>query len=746
MPSKRGELNLESLMKTWIKKLLLLPALVAALGLMLTGRVTAQPFTILHIFTAPSGTFSTNSDGDHPQAGLVLSGNTLYGTAEQGGTAGYGAVFRVNTDGTDFTNLYSFTALSGVNATNSDGAYPQAGLILSGNVLYGTAPEGGSGGAGTVFAINTDGSGFTNLHTFAAASGINAHETNSDGAFPSARLLLSDNTLYGTTPEGGSGGSGTVFRLNTDGSGFTNLYSFTTAVPFININSDGYFPHSALVLSGNTLYGTAALGGSSGKGTVFAINTDGTDFTNLYTFTGGSDGGNPQAGFVLSGNTLYGTANGGSSPDVGSVFAINTDGSGFTNVYSFTALDEMGINNDGANPVAALFLSGNTLYGTAANGGNSGAGAVFAVNTDGSDFTNLYSFTALDENGINNDGASPEGSLLLSGSNLYGTAFSGGSSGAGTVFSLSLLPVSGQGLGLSSYAVFKTALYYQSDATPPVAVDPSGPYFFAVQYFAYTTNDITDGVTFITPDDVNYSFDASDVDYFAYNSDFFDTKDDMDAAFPDGLYLFSINQATNYNKLTLPANELYSSSIPAFSGDTWTNLQTLDATNDVTLNWNNFTPNPSANSVYIFVRILDVAANNFVFFDNFLSSGTMSADLPAYTLNSGVNYRIELIFSDRSDNPNGGLDGKTDATAGFENLTYFYFTTAAPILNIAPAGTNIVLNWPTTAANFNLQCTHDLSSGNWNTVTNPTSVIGNQIVLTNAICGSNTFFRLLQQQ
>jgi len=97
-------------------------------------------------------------------------------------------VFAVNTDGAGFTNLHSFTALDQTYQTNSDGADPEAGLILSGNTLYGTATHGGSAGRGTVFAINTDGTAFTNLHSLSG----------SDGASPYHRLLLLGNFLYGT--------------------------------------------------------------------------------------------------------------------------------------------------------------------------------------------------------------------------------------------------------------------------------------------------------------------------------------------------------------------------------------------------------------------------------------------------------------------------------------------------------------------------------------------------------------------
>jgi len=121
-----------------------------------------------------------------------------------GGASGAGAVFAVNTDGTDFTNLYSFMAIDPRTSTNSEGAYPSTGLILWGNTLYGTADEGGSSGYGTVFAVHTDGTGFTNLYSFTEGS---------DGAYPYAGLLLSGNTLYGTASYGGSSESGTVFSI-----------------------------------------------------------------------------------------------------------------------------------------------------------------------------------------------------------------------------------------------------------------------------------------------------------------------------------------------------------------------------------------------------------------------------------------------------------------------------------------------------------------------------------------------------
>jgi uncharacterized repeat protein (TIGR03803 family) len=366
-------------------------------------------------------------------AGLILSSNTLYGTTSIGGSSGKGTVFKVNTNGTDFTVLHSFTADG--NGTNSDGANPAAELILSGNTLYGTALFGGGSGDGTVFKVNTDGTGFTTVYSFTAYYPNTA--TNSDGAYPGG-LILSGNTLYGTGGSGGASSVGTVFAVNTDGTDFTNLHSF-------NYSDGAYLFGGGLVLSGNVLIGTASQGGSADGGTVFAINTNGTGFTILHHFAAGAngtntDGGGPSNGLILSGNILYGTAFGGGNFGRGTVFAMNTDGTGFTNLHSFTAAPAPTYtNSDGNRPRAGLSFSGSTLYGTTSDGGLDN-GTVFKLKTDGTGFTVLHSFTASGYPVFNSDGASPYGGVVLSGNTLYGTARYGGSSGNGTVFSLELPP------------------------------------------------------------------------------------------------------------------------------------------------------------------------------------------------------------------------------------------------------------------------------------------------------------------
>src|ERR1035437_5768337 len=87
-------MKIKTSMKTYIINLFLLPALIAGLNLIPAGRVPAQTFTPLYSFTFLNN--STNSDGAYPQAGLILSGNTLYGTAWSGGSSGYGTVFSLS--------------------------------------------------------------------------------------------------------------------------------------------------------------------------------------------------------------------------------------------------------------------------------------------------------------------------------------------------------------------------------------------------------------------------------------------------------------------------------------------------------------------------------------------------------------------------------------------------------------------------------------------------------------------------
>jgi uncharacterized repeat protein (TIGR03803 family) len=363
--------------------------------------------------------YSFGMTGRGPEAGLTISGSTLYGTTAFGGSSGYGTVFALSTDGTGFKVLHTFSATSDSTGTgtNLDGAFPFAELILCGNTLYGTTRNGGSLGGGTVFKLIADGTGFVSLHSFPTVTGAFRGLSG-----PVAGLILSGDTLYGTTAATGSQNKGSVFAIKTDGSGFTTLYSFSGS------STDGGDLEGALILCGDTLYGTAAGANTSSSGKVFAISTNGTSFRILHSFSG-SDGMSPKGALVVSGNTLYGTTQYGGSADVGTVFMVNVDGTNFRTLHTFLR------DTNGVEPIAGLVLLDNTLYGTArhSNSDGRGMGTIFAVSTDGTGFTALHRFV-----GYPNDGSNPNAGLALSGSTLYGTTYWGGSFDSGTVLALRL--------------------------------------------------------------------------------------------------------------------------------------------------------------------------------------------------------------------------------------------------------------------------------------------------------------------
>jgi uncharacterized repeat protein (TIGR03803 family) len=445
--------------------------------LVMSFRLSAQILTVLH-------TFTNSPDGASPYTGggMVLSGNALFGTTESGGSFSYGTVFSVNTDGSDYTILHNFTGGSG-------GSTPPSGLVLSSNTLYGTTLLGGTNSSGTIFSINTNGSNFTVLYNFGAASSIvtpiqpSTITTNVDGACPYGELLLLGNTLYGTTCLGGTNASGTVFSLGTDGSSFNVLHSFAvngnavTNFPYSrNTNADGFYSTAGLVLQNGTLFGTTSVGGTNQSGVVFAVDTNGSNFSILHAFSPlrspptNYDGEWP-SGLAVSGTNLYGVTAGGGIYSAGTIFALSADGTTFRRLHSFFA------SKDGAPALASLVRLGNKLYGTASQNGSSGSGTIFSLNVDGSDFNVLYTFTPKTSN-TNTDGAYTTSSVVLSGNTLYGTPQEGGASGDGTVFALQL-PVIISGIAANSdnsvSLVFMGTPYLTylvqatTDLTPPIS-------------------------------------------------------------------------------------------------------------------------------------------------------------------------------------------------------------------------------------------------------------------------------------
>ena len=351
------------------------------------------------------------ADGTYPYFNdLTQVGSKFYGMTYEGGSSYDGVLFSINADGTGYTIVHTF--IGGA----SDGAYPLGNLTVSGSKFYGMLYQGGTSNDGVIFSMNIDGTGFTILHSFTGG--------NTDGEYPyNGSLVVSNSVIYGMALEGGTSNQGVIFSMNTDGTGFTVMHSFTGGA------TDGQSPYGDLLFSGSTLYGMTYSGGTANHGTVFSIDTNGTGFTVMHSFTGGvTDGLNPYGGLVLSNTTLFGTTSGGGTSNAGIVFSMGTDGTGFTVMHSFA-----GGNTDGSDPTSQrLALSGSTLYGMTYTGGTTGEGVAYSIDTDGSNYNILHSFT-----GGATDGSYPySNSLIVSGSNVYGLAYDGGTAGGGVIFSM----------------------------------------------------------------------------------------------------------------------------------------------------------------------------------------------------------------------------------------------------------------------------------------------------------------------
>jgi len=216
---------------------------------------------------------------------------------------------------------------------------------------------------------------------------------------------------------------------------FTELFSFCAPK---SACTDGNQPLGGLTQATNgDLYGTTSFGGANGdSGTVFKITPSGALMT-LYSFcaeSGCVDGSNPWAGLVQATNgDLYGTTHSGGANLQGTLFKITPSGA-LTTVYSFCAESEC---TDGSEPQAGLVLAANgDLYGTTWSGGAIGGGSVFKISNSGK-YTTVYSFCSKrSPPNVCMDGVNPLGGLVIAASGeLYGTTSDGGA-GYGTIFKL----------------------------------------------------------------------------------------------------------------------------------------------------------------------------------------------------------------------------------------------------------------------------------------------------------------------
>ncbi|HEX4119942.1 MAG TPA: choice-of-anchor tandem repeat GloVer-containing protein [Verrucomicrobiae bacterium] len=324
----------------------------------------------------PLYSFKNGADGGSPGAGLTQGTNGLfYGVAEAGGSNGFGSVFQISTNGT-LAVLHGFALPKSTKTghlTNADGYTPSAALTLGTNGnFYGSAAQGGTNSYGTIFEMTHQGK-VTVLYSFSNAV---------DGGTPKAALLQFINgSLYGTTTTGGSNGYGTAFQLTAAGK-FTPLYSFTGG-------DDGAIPEAALINGHDgSLYGTCTAGGSGQSGTIFKISTNGA-VTPIYSFTPTSsdapyynnDGADPKTLLLGLDGNLYGAAYEGGTNGAGAIFEFS-ESAGLAPLYSFTYLNYNGAgyaNSDGGSPSGLLEAPDGTFYATGFEGGTNAGGVFFRM-------------------------------------------------------------------------------------------------------------------------------------------------------------------------------------------------------------------------------------------------------------------------------------------------------------------------------------------------------------------------------
>lgn len=343
-------------------------------------------FTKIHDF----GTY-----GSFPQGRLVEANGKLYGTTGYiDGTNGDGIIFSIETNGTNFTEVYEFTG--------ANGSYPNGDLIEDNGKLWGTTRFGGTSNNGTIFSLTLVGSIFQKVHDF---DGTN-------GQYPDSGMIISGGKFWGTTPDGFFNGA--AYSLNLDGTGFS-------AFAIDNVANS---PSGNLVESNGRIWGAGTIGGYVSSGTLFSMNTDGTDVQIEHYFFYGNNRVRPFSSPIVKYGKLWGTANGLGTNVNGSIYRSDLDGS---NLITLIDLNE----ENGNLPSGKLFESNGSFWGTTKFSTTIGAGVLFKM-----DLCEL-NFEVIKEFNGGPDGGNPEGSFIESNGKLWGVN-SNGAGGKGVLFSMDL--------------------------------------------------------------------------------------------------------------------------------------------------------------------------------------------------------------------------------------------------------------------------------------------------------------------
>jgi len=254
--------------------------------------------------------------------------------------------------------------------------------------LWGMTTSGGGDSTGTLFHINADGTGMSNVHDFGSPKGNTPYGD---------LLLAADGKLYGMTSNGGSYNAGVIFSFDTTTGTVTALHHF-------NPTTGGY-PYGSLIQTSNgLLYGMTNSGGLNNYGVIFSYDYTNNIYTDLWDLNS-ADGEYPYGNlFQASTGLLFGMTSNGGNENVGTIFTFNTTSDTLIVLMSFDTLNNA--NSSGGQPRSTLIQANDgMLYGTARNNGANGWGTLFQLDPSSFVFTKLYDFTGI-------DGFFPNGSLI----------------------------------------------------------------------------------------------------------------------------------------------------------------------------------------------------------------------------------------------------------------------------------------------------------------------------------------------
>jgi uncharacterized repeat protein (TIGR03803 family) len=391
---------------------------------------------------SPIFSFTGKQKGENPMTHVILGGpkgNQLFGTTANGGTKGYGRVYRLTPPGAGQSAWTSATLYNFLGAAQGDGEGPGALVADQNGVLYGVT-SGLDVCCGVVFSLTPPAKG-ASVWT---ESIIYRFQGGSDGKGIQAGLALdAAGNLYGVTIDGGSG-FGTVYRLVRPAPGTSTwtkqqLYAFQGGV-------DGQWPQGDLLIdaSSGSVIGTTLQGGSYGLGTVYALTPANPGLqwpkTAIHEFEGdgtdAGDGASPNGHLAGSLSRLFGTTQYGgvAIPCCGVVFELEQETLG-NPVYTLKILEAFPSGVNGANPVDGITLDANgNLWGTTQSGGSTNSGTIFRISPR-RQFLDTWTFSVMHSFTGNGDGVAPGSTLAVdSVGNAYGTTVDGGTANMGTVY------------------------------------------------------------------------------------------------------------------------------------------------------------------------------------------------------------------------------------------------------------------------------------------------------------------------